>query len=197
MSIDYIIFQLINNFAGRWAALDWLGIFAASYLQYIVVAGLLIFWFLGKSKEERAKNLSLVGGTLGAVVLSRLVFTEFIRWFWFRPRPFVDHTVNLLITHANTGSFPSGHAAFFFALAMTVYIFEKKMYPKPFDFAQSRFHQGVGLWLFSAAILISLARVFVGIHYPSDILVGVLVGLFSGWLVIKIYVKIASIKNIL
>ncbi len=143
----------------------------ASYLQYFVVGALLVFLFWGKNREERLKNLSAAGVALAAVILSRLVITEIIRWLWFRPRPFVDHTVNSLLAHENTGSFPSGHAAFFFALAMAVYLF----------------NQRAGQWLFGAAILISLARVYVGVHYPIDILAGALIGIFSGWLVYSLF----------
>ncbi|MBU4142796.1 phosphatase PAP2 family protein [Patescibacteria group bacterium] len=171
MNLDYYLFQQINSLAGLWPILDWLGIFLASYLQYLVVAGLLLFWFWDKSREERIKNCYLAGAAISAIILSRLVFTEIIRWIWFRPRPFIDHAVSSLIIHENTGSFPSGHAAFFFALAGAVYFFNRR----------------AGQWLFAAAILISLARVFVGVHYPLDILAGALVGIFSGWLVVWLY----------
>ena len=181
VNLDYTIFQFINNLTGHWPALDWLGIFLASYLQYVMGAGLLIFWFWRKSREERIKNLWAAGVAIGAVILSRLVLTEIIHWLWFRPRPFIDHAVNSLLAHENTGSFPSGHAAFFFALAMATYFFNRR----------------AGQWLFAAATLISIARVYVGVHYPLDILAGALVGIFSGWLVVKIYAKITSIKNVL
>ena len=115
---------------------------------------------------------------LGAVVLSRLVLTEIIRWIWFRPRPFVSHAVNLLIAHDNEGSFPSGHVAFFFALAMAVYFYNRR----------------AGQWLFAAAILISVARVFAGVHYPSDILAGALVGMLAGWLVWRVSNKFIKIS---
>jgi len=185
LSLDYTIFQLINNFAGRWPMLDWLGIFSASYLQYVVGAGLLIFWFWRKSREERLKNLSVAGVAISAIILSRLVFTEIIRWLWFRPRPFVDHTVNLLIAHGSAGSFPSGHAAFFFALAMAVYLFEKKLFPERAP--QLRGSRRVGICLFVVAILISIARAYVGVHYPLDILAGAVVGLLAGWLAFWLY----------
>jgi undecaprenyl-diphosphatase len=170
LNLDYIVFQQINGLVGLCPWLDWLGIFLAEYFQYAVGAWLLIFWFW--KKEERVKNLWAAGVALGAIILSRLVLTEVIRWAWFRPRPFIDHTVNSLLAHENTGSFPSGHAAVFFALAAAVYFF-----------GQWR----AGQWLFVVAVLISLARVYVGVHYPLDILAGALVGLFSGWLTVKIY----------
>ncbi|MBU2037474.1 phosphatase PAP2 family protein [Patescibacteria group bacterium] len=171
MNFDLWLFQQINGLAGLCQALDWLGIFLASYLQYVVGAGLLVFWFWRKSQEERIKNLSMAGVALAAVVLSRLVIVEIIRWLWGRPRPFIDQAVNSLIVHESTGSFPSGHAAFFFALAMAVYLSNRR----------------AGQWLFGAAILISLARVYVGVHYPLDILAGAVVGLLAGWLAWRAY----------
>jgi len=185
MDFDFWLFQQINNLAGRWTVLDLVGIFFASYAQYVVATGLALFLFL--SKEDRIKKYYLVGASAGAVILSRLIFTEIIRWIWWRPRPFIDHAVNLLINHDNDGSFPSGHAAFFFALATAFYFFNKKFFPE-------HGHR-IACLLFYAAILISLARVFAGVHYPSDILVGALVGAFGGWLVVQLYVKIVSIKN--
>lgn len=170
--MDYYLFELINNLAGKYILTDWLGIFLASYLQYVVGLGLLVFWFWGKNREERIKKLYQAIVAVAAIVLSRLVLTEIIRWLWFRPRPFVDHAVNSLLAHENTGSFPSGHAAVFFALAGAVYFWGEKR---------------AGWWLFGSAALISLARVYVGVHYPSDILAGAVVGIFSGWLAVKIY----------
>lgn len=187
MNFDFWLFQQINGLVGLCPALDWLGIFLASYLQYFVGAGLLIFWFWGKNREERIKNLYQTGVAIGAVVLSRLVLTEVIRWAWFRPRPFIDQTVNSLLAHENTGSFPSGHAAFFFALASAAYFFDKKIRPEGAPSDSRWTNRRASFWLFAAAILISLARVFVGVHYPLDILAGALVGLFSGWLAVKVY----------
>ncbi len=171
MNFDFWLFQQINNLVGLCPVSDWFGIFFASYLQYLVGAGLLVFWFWGKDREEQIKNLYQAGVAIGAIILSRLIFTEIIRWLWFRPRPFIDQAVNSLIAHENTGSFPSGHAAFFFALAGVIYFFNRR----------------AGHWLVGAAVLISLARVFVGVHYPLDILAGAVVGIFSGWLVWRIY----------
>ena len=176
--MDYYLFQQIHNLAGRWIYLDSIGIFFAAYFQYILVGALLIFLFLGKDKEELKKNRLIVGLSLGAVILSRLVLTEIIRWLWFRPRPFAEYNFLPLIPHDLSASFPSGHAAFFFALAAVIFLFNKK----------------AGWWFLAGSFLISLARIFVGVHYPSDILAGAIVGIFSGWLVVKIYDKIVRKK---
>jgi len=170
MKIDYDIFQLINNLAGHWAWLDALAIFCASYLQYVLGLALAIFLLLGKTRPERIKNYWMVGLAFLAAGISRLVFCEIIKLLVNRPRPFEVHQVVQLISYEVGQSFPSGHAAFFFALAMAVYFFNKR----------------ASWWFFVGAALIGLSRIYVGIHYPSDILAGALVGLFSGWLVVKI-----------
>lgn len=154
-----------------------LSIFFASYFQYLVVAGLLIFWFLAKTNEGKKQNRIMVVLALLSAVAARFIFVDLIRFFYYRPRPFAVHQVFQLINHDLTGSFPSGHAAFFFALAVVVYFYNRK----------------ISIWFFIGALLIGLARVFVGIHYPLDILGGAMIGIFTGWLIYKIF----SRKNFL
>lgn len=176
MNFDYFLFESVHNLAGRWICLDSIGIFFASHFQYIFCAALLIFLFLGKSEEELKKNRLMVGLALAAVIIARLGLTEIIRWLWFRPRPFVEYGFTPLIGHNLSASFPSGHAAFFFALAAVVFLFNKK----------------AGWWFLAGSLLISLARIFTGVHYPLDILAGAVVGTFSGWLVVKIYWRVVK-----
>ena len=158
--MDYFIFQQINNLAGRWAYLDGLGVFLAEYLAYALIALLFfLFW-----RNKRVIFQSLLAG-----IFARFFIIELIRLFWQRPRPFVENEVNLLLEHQEA-SFPSGHASFFFALSFVAYKYNKK----------------TGILFFVASFLISISRVFVGIHWPSDIIAGALLGVFSGWLVFKL-----------
>jgi len=166
--MDFLIFQQINNFAGRNIYLDFFGIFCAKYLGYILI--LILFLFLIKNFK---KYLPTVIKILGAVILSRVLIAELIRFFWQRPRPFVENNVNLLINHSSTHSFPSGHATFFFALSTVVYFYNKK----------------TGILFLVASSLIAVSRVFCGIHWPSDIIIGALVGIFSGWIIMKFFKK--------
>ncbi len=166
--MDYLLFAYINNLAGKWICLDSIAIFFAEYLIYFLVAGAILFFFFLKRKE-RIRYLFLSGVS---VILSRLIITELIRFAWFRPRPFVAHQVNLLIGHSSSGSFPSGHVAFLFALSAVIYFFNKK----------------IGWIFFGLSFLVGLSRIFIGVHYPLDILGGIVVGVLSVVL-LKIFIK--------
>ncbi len=163
MNLDILIFQQINGLAGRFVCLDVLGIFCAKYVIYIL-AGVALLLF--------RKNLRKVAEAISAAVLARFGIAELIRLFWQRARPFVENNVNLLVAHSGS-SFPSGHAAISFALSFAVYHYNKK----------------IGIIFFIASFLIAISRVFVGVHWPLDILGGAIVGIISGWFIIKISKK--------
>ena len=165
--MDLYLFQQINQFAGRWAWLDFLGIFFAEYFGYLLVAFLILFLV-----ADFKKYWKLIFQAVASAILARLVIVNFIRCIWPRLRPFVNNEVNLLL-EKNSASFPSGHAAFFFAISTIVYLHNKK----------------TGFLFFIGSFLICLARIFVGIHWLTDILGGVVVGVFSGLLIYQIFRK--------
>lgn len=140
--------------------MDLIIIFSAKYFGYVLLAVFLILFL-----KNRDKNFLFI--PLVSALISRFVFTELIRFFYFRPRPFVENGISPLFEHAPTASFPSGHAAFFFALSAGIYSFNKK----------------AGIWFFAASAAIGLARVLAGIHYPTDILGSFIIALFSYWLI--------------
>ncbi len=164
MSLDIKIFYLFNDLAGKWPIFDTIIIFFADYFEYFVIAAFLLLLFSGWFYRQKTKVFLEV---LASVILSRVIITEIIRFLYCRPRPFMAYAVKQLVSE-NHCSFPSGHAAFFFALAMAVYFFNKKW----------------GLVFFSAAILMTIARVISGVHYPTDILGGAIIGILSAYVVL-------------
>jgi len=78
-----------------------------------------------------------------------------------RPRPFAAGDFQAILPHAANPAFPSTHAAVFFALAVVVCFYNKK----------------AGFWFVLGAVLISAARVFCGLHWPSDVLAGMSLGI--------------------
>lgn len=160
--MDLYLFNLINQFALKWPWLDFLAVILAEFLPYLLIIALIIFLL-----KDYKKHSKMIIEALIAAFFARFAIVSFIRWILPRARPFINNNVNLLFEHSGS-SFPSGHAAFFFALSTIIYFYNKK----------------IGALFFLSSILIVLARVFSGIHWPSDILVGAIVGIISG-LVIK------------
>ncbi len=165
--MDLSLFRAINDLGGLSRTADWAAVFLASYLQYALVA--VFFGYLVWSRRDRVERKRLALVSLASVALSRGILTEAIRFFYHRPRPFVVlQSVTRLIDVGQGeyfGSFPSGHATFFFALAMAMYLHDKKW----------------GWWFFAGAMLMGVARVFAGVHWPSDVLGGALIGVAAGW----------------
>jgi len=157
------IFQYLYSFAGQSICLDSLIIFCAKYLPYLMVAVLALFLVFG---HDRKKELKMIFYALGSVILSRLIITEIIRYFYHHPRPFMVYDITPLL-YDFAGSFPSGHAAFFFALAAIVFIFHKKW----------------GIVYFLGSLIICVSRIMAGIHWPVDVLGGMLVGIGSAILI--------------
>ncbi len=161
--LNNLFFNFIHGLSGRGFLTDALGIFIAEYFSYFVFAG--VIWFAAFRRGWRMKLFFLIESAL-ALILSRGIATEAIRFFYQSPRPFDVLNFQPLIP-ANGNSLPSGHAAFFFALATIVYLYDKRW----------------GIWYFSFSALISVGRIFVGVHWPADIIAGAVVGVLSGLLI--------------
>lgn len=168
MNLDFYIFNFINQFALKWQWLDRVAIFFAVYLEYVLLFLLLVFLAV-----DYRKHWKMVTEALVAAVVTRFVITEIIRKIWFRPRPFVHDAVHLLLPNYDPkeSSFPSGHASFYFALSTVIYCYNKK----------------AGILFYIASFFIIISRVFVGIHWPSDILAGALLGVAIGLLIHKFF----------
>ncbi len=162
--MNIFLFKSLNHFAGIFLWFDAAVIFVAEYLGYCLVALFLFFIFFDRDRKMETR---IVIFTLFSAGVSRLVFTEIIRFLYFVPRPFEALPDVKLLLHSTEPSFPSGHAAFFFALAMAVFLFHKK----------------TGIAYFLGAIIISLSRIVAGIHWPLDILAGTAVGIISAVLI--------------
>ncbi|HYU64723.1 MAG TPA: phosphatase PAP2 family protein [Candidatus Paceibacterota bacterium] len=172
--MDTAITHILTNLAHRWTLFDVLAIFFANYLQYLLVAYVLVISFVWRYFNRSAAIMAVI-----AALFSRFVLTSAIRFFIHRPRPFVHLQITPLI-HTDLSeyfnSFPSGHAAFFFAFATAVYFYNKRL----------------GNWLFLGAGLMGIARIFAGVHWFSDIVGGAVVGIVGAWLVQRYWPQISK-----
>jgi undecaprenyl-diphosphatase len=164
MSWDINLFNFIHGLSGWSVFTDATGIFFARYLAYLLGLAAVYFVFRGsgwKSKVEKSLYFAL------AILISRGIIAEVVRYFYDRPRPFAVFGFEPLVDQTGA-SFPSGHAALFFAIGFMIFSLNRKW----------------GYWFLSLAFLNGLARIFIGVHYPSDILGGILAG-FLGYLAVR------------
>jgi undecaprenyl-diphosphatase len=132
---------------------------AATVWIVIAVAGVVV-------RRERAMAAWQVGL---ALLLALLVAEGILKPLVHEPRPFlVDRSVRVVGVPPSDYSFPSGHATSSFAAALSL----SRAWP-----------QGTLAW-FVLAILISISRVYLGVHTPLDILGGLVIGLACGYLAV-------------
>ncbi len=153
--VDYELFILINSLAGKSIFLDRLFVFI-SYAGIIIIIMLLLLL--------RDKSIFVKGLIVMALVT---VVDLILNFLFYRPRPFAEHEVTLLIPHSPDSSFPSGHAFRSFSLAQLLFFYNRKL----------------GVTAFIIAFLVGLSRVFVGVHYPSDVIAGIVIGIAGAYAV--------------
>ena len=121
-AIDFTLFNVLFSLSGKAAWLDWLIVAIAVYVPYIVGAVLIYTaikaWQKGKRHEAYGYMLAFLSGGIARGI------TEAIRLFYHHLRPpAVLHIVPLFPEMSY--SFPSGHAVFFFGLAMGVFLLQR------------------------------------------------------------------------
>lgn len=159
---DRELFFMINGISNPF--LDWFFMIityvgSAIFLTLIII----ILWFKKQWKASASLIFSLVIDTI-------LLFG--LKSIFLRPRPFETYKVNLRITEYDIGySFPSGHSErAFSALTILNFLYNKKI-------------------LYVLAVLVAISRIYTGMHYPFDVLIGSLNGILIGMIVLKLPTK--------
>ncbi len=160
MKKDYDWFKKINDLANKYNWLDQIGVFFAEYSGFVMI--FILIFLIWKDKLDEG----LFFKAIALSFFTRFVLLKIIRRFIERNRPFITHNVNLLIRRLSDLSFPSGHSTFFFTLSFIIWFGNKE----------------IGSWMLLNSFLIGLSRVFVGVHYPLDILGGSFLGYLIAFL---------------
>lgn len=177
MNYDSIIFSFFHGIVGTSSFLDFLGVFFAKYWPYFLIV--YFFTFLLFSKRDWKKKFYEFTLVATSCIIGNGIIVALFRLIYFKPRPPLVFVFDPLISLPDSSSFPSGHATFFAALAFAVFCFSKKR----------------GWFYFVSAIVIGIARIFVGVHYPLDILAGLVLGAVSAFIAWMIFKKDISLLN--
>ena len=120
-------------------------------------------------KKTRKAGIICIMGLLGTLLFTNLILKNMVA----RIRPYeVIPGLELLIEKQKDFSFPSGHSAASFIIAEIIY---------------HCFHGWSGIVALVLAALMAFSRLYVGVHYPSDVLAGALLGLLIGYGAGKLY----------
>lgn len=154
------IFTFFYGYAHTSSALDTAIIFIARDVGFVILTALLVYLYKHKDNREGVKDLFIILATaVAAWLIAHWAKDVFHTLRPFDALPWVDPLIS------ETGfAFPSGHATFFMTLASMLWYY----------------HKYLGLFFGFSAVIIGIARIATGVHWPVDILGGLFLGLAIG-----------------
>jgi undecaprenyl-diphosphatase len=150
--LNLLWFSLLNADAGLHGWRLELGVFAAKWLILIVPIGLAGLWMSG-APDQRQAAVKALAATGCALVLNAV-----IALLWYHARPFVQGVGHTYLHHAPDSSFPSDHGTIMFTVSL---VLAACTVPVARRFGRS---------LLPLAFVVAWARVFLGVHWPMDML---------------------------
>ncbi|MEB6112165.1 undecaprenyl-diphosphatase [Kurthia gibsonii] len=172
--MNYELLKAINDLAGKSSVVDAIMIFATNYAVPVFAIVLLMMWFFGKEYMKKTVVYSALSGVLGILI------NVLISKIYFEPRPFVTHDdLNVLVDHARDASFPSDHTTGAIALAFAIALRNKR----------------IGIVMMVFALITGFSRMYVGNHYPGDVAMGIVIGLFVAYTVNKLAFLVEPLAN--
>ena len=137
----------------NWSVLlDALMILSSKLIPYLYI--LILGWLYVKGFRQGNFKLRGESFATGVLLVLCLIGSFILGSMFYENRPFVDHQVNLIVSHAADASFPSDHAVGTMAIASGILFY----------------HWNLGTKMVYGSIWVGFSRVFVGNHYPGDIL---------------------------
>ena len=177
--LNRFLFRLVND-AWTSPALDPCLIFLGRINDYGVV-WLVLLGALAALGGKTGRWAALAG--LAALVVG-LASSEVLKSLVMQPRPFLSlPDVRLLVSPPSSYSFPSVNATYAFAASSGASLTARRLLGR----------LPVWGWGFLAlAVAVSYSRVYVGVHYPGDVLGGAIIGTSIGWLVASVGVRLGK-----
>ena len=151
-SFNFTLFDKINGLAANHFVLNNFMIFIAKYGIFIIPV-ILIFLLIRKDY----KNFLFVGFSIALALLVGYITKD----LFYHPRPFAMGMGYDLVKDSNTSSFPSNHTVAMFTLSTSLILTNKRLF---------------GIFSLMLAFLVGISRVYIGVHFPFDILGGIVYG---------------------
>jgi len=179
--MNHTIFFLLHSLSHQSLFLDWLIVFCSNLFGIIMLVIACIFLFFHTDGVFNYKKpFSQLGNKIKEISLVFFsgivawIIATVIKYFIFAPRPFIlIENLKPLFLHGSYDSFPSGHATFFSAIAVALFLRHKR----------------IGFLYILVALIISLARIISGIHFPIDIMAGWIIGTTIALIFSRIFKK--------
>ena len=179
MHLDFALMHWVNQFVGRWPWFD-LAVYHISGSEFVKgITIVTVYWYFlfehskdkteAKDVEARATLLTVLILVVPAMVVARAL----ARLLPYRERPFFDPALHFQWPYnvdadqfIRWSSFPSDHAALFSALAMGIFFRSRR----------------AGAAVFAYVVLVTyVPRIYMGYHWPSDILAGFVLGILAAY----------------
>ncbi|MFE4094338.1 undecaprenyl-diphosphatase [Priestia sp. YIM B13545] len=162
--MDYKIFRIINQLAGRYSVLDMLMVLISNKVRYLFAFVLMLMWFRGYS-QRKVTVYAVISATF------TLLTNVLIQCFYFKPRPFMKRRVGILIPSKMNSAFLSKHTLLATAVSTSILLHERV----------------IGAVMWGVSLLTGFSRIWVGHHYPSDIIRSLFVGSLTSIIVEKVF----------
>ncbi|MBT2218016.1 undecaprenyl-diphosphatase [Virgibacillus dakarensis] len=174
--INVDLFRMVNDLGKQYTYLNPAMSFIAEYMVFFLAFGVIVYWFT-RRKQNR---MMVICATIAFVIAEFMA--EIAGKIHSNNQPFAELPhVNKLIGHAVDNSFPSDHTILFFAFCVTFLLFKKR-----FGF----------LWI-ALALCVGFSRIWVGVHYPGDVVVGATLSLLSAVIAYLVVPKLHLFEKLL
>ncbi len=163
-SFDKSLLESMNSFVQINPLLTKATIMLAEYLVYFIPFLFIIWWFFPSFVEKYKDNKIIKQDLLFLIIIGIFnwqIISRLVALVWERPRPFAGLIgAKELIFHRPTYSFPSDHALLLFTLCFGFWFLG---------------YRKIGWYLLGVAFIVSISRIAVAVHWPTDIIAGILI----------------------